>query len=318
MAGEIVTTTTTLGDFIQTEAIEPTMLAYARPAMVLTPLMRRFSLVGKGSDTLGLPRFAAPVEPDDNGASGDTEFDGTEADALTATAISDDGVTATLAEYAFYTTVSDRIGEDSPLGTEVLSGVIAVAAGAIQDAVEIDALSKFTGLTASVGTTTAPLTIAQAMAAEDGIRDRGFRAPNGTAYVLGTNQAKNLRDALIAAGAAPAVYQGPATEMLGVSASPNNGMADNLVFFFNRRPVYATGIGPTANVGADEVGACFIPTGAQNDNSATFGYVASARTFRVASQEYVEGRGQKVVVSHRSANAELSDDSGTKIVSDLG
>jgi hypothetical protein len=85
------------------------------------------------------------------------------------------------------------------------------------------------------------------------------------------------------------------------------------VYWFNRRPVYATGIGPTADSAVNEVGACFIPTGPQNDPAATFGYVASARTFRVRAQEYVEGRGQKLVISHMSAVAELSE-SGTKIV----
>lgn len=317
MAGEIVTTTSTLSDFISTDALSLTALDYARPAAVLTPLALRMP-AAKGALTTVIPRFAAPVTANDNGASADTEFDATQANELSKTAISSDGVSATLAEWGHYTTLSDLIQETSPLGTELLSQIIAVQAGAVQAGVEVDMLATQSGLTASVGTTTAPLTIAQALAAADGPRDRGFGAPQGLAYCLSINQSKNLRDACVAAGASQAIYDGPATELLGVAAASDAQMSAGLRYFFNRHPVYVTGIGPTANTGADDVGSCFIPGVGMNAGQATYVYVFHPRTMRTEVTRDAEGRADKVVMSHVAAVARCSDDSGTAIITDHG
>lgn len=317
MAGEIVTTTTTLNDFIAGDAVSMTALDYARPATVLTPLALRIP-AAKGSLVTTIPRFHAPVAANDHATSSDTEFDGTEANDLSKTAISSDSVQATLAEWAHYTTLSDLIQETSPFGTELLSQIIAVQAGAVQAGVEADMLVKQSGLTASVGTTTAPLTIAQALAAADGPRDRGFGAPEGLAYSLGINQAKNLRDACVAAGASSAIYDGTATELLGVRAASDVEASGGLRFFFNRHPVYVSGIGPSANAGDDEVGSCFIPGRGNQAGQATFTFVFHPRTMRTEVMRDAEGRADKVVMSHVGAVARSSDDSGTKIVTDFG
>lgn len=313
MAGEIVTTTTTLNDFIASNGLAPTALDYARPAMVLTQLMLRVR-AAEGTLTTLMPRFTAPVSATDHGTSADAEFDAVEANELGKTAISSDGVSASLAEWAHYTTLSDLIQETSPFGTELLSQIIAVQAVAVQTGIEVDALALQSGLTASVGTSGNPLTVSQALTASDGINDRGFGAPEGKAYVLGTVQAKNLRDALIGTNAASAIYDGPAGELLGVQAASNLEIAANLRYFFNRHPVFVTGIGPTANAGVNEVGSCLVPAFGQNAGHATFGYVYHKRTMRSEVTRNAEGRADKVVLSHVAAIARTSDDSGTKIV----
>jgi hypothetical protein len=317
MAGEVVTTASTLSGFIASAAVSPTAADYARPSMVMTPLMLRMP-AATGSLTTTIPRFAAPVAANDHGASADTEFSGAEADNLSPTAISSDSATATLAEWAHYTTVGDLIKETSPFGADLLSSIISVQATAVQTGVEVDALALMSGLTNNVGTTTTPMTIANAFAASDGVRDDGFGAPEGLAYVLGTEQAKNLRDSCVATGASGAIYEGPAATLLGVEAASNLEIASGLRFFFNRTPVFVSGLVPTANAGADEVGACFVPGFGQNAGHATFVYLYTGRTMRVEVVRSAEGRADKVVLSHVASVARSSDDSGYKITTDAG
>ena len=189
------------------------------------------------------------------------------------------------------------------------------AARIITTAVEDSGLALVAGLSNSVGSSGVDLTIAQAINAADGIRERGYRAPNGVTYVLDDQQYNDLRDACIATGSSWAVFPGTADRMLDITKDGINGLGNGRVMTFRGFDVYATGLTDTANAGADVVGACFTHTGPGNDPMATFAIV-DKRPFRVEPQRDASLRATELVFTRRVAVGEATDGSGTKIVTD--
>ena len=310
-----VSTTTTLNDVVYSYAIEPTFLDYAHDWVVITPFFRRYSLVGKPSNVLQVPRFATNMGTvSDGGTSVDNEFDLTEGSDLSSTTISTDNVQFTAAEYGLQIILTDNVAEDSVTGSD-LSMHTANAARIITTACEDFALGLLAGLSNSVGTSGSDLTIAQAVAAADGIRERGCRAPNGVMYVLDDQQYNDLRDATIAVNSSWAVYPQANDRMLGIDRGTMNGLDGGPIMYFRGSPVYATGLTDTANAGADVVGACFTPTGPGNDPMVTFAAV-DKRLFRLETQRDASLRGTELNFSTRVAFGEATDASGTKIVTD--
>lgn len=314
MANE--TTTTTLNDVVYSYVIEPTFLDYAHDWIVLTPFMRRYSLVGKPSNVLQVPRFATNMGTVGDGGTGvDTEFDATEgSDLSTNTALSTDNVQFTAAEYGLVHKITDNVREDSILGSD-MSMYISNAARIIQTAVEDSALALFSGLSNSVGVSGADLTIAQAVAAADDIRARGCRAPNGVTYILDDQQYNDLRDACIATGSSWAVFPQVAAGLLDAQKTALNGLGGGPSMLFRGFDVYQTGLTDTANTAADVVGACFTHSGPGNDPMATFAIV-DKRPFRLEPQRDATLRCDELVFTTRVAVGEATDASGTKIVTD--
>lgn len=314
-----MTTTTTLNDIIHTEVIEPTFLDYAHDHVVATRFLRQFSLIGKTSDTLQIPRWESDMGTVGDNASGvDTEFDRTEnTDISSETELSTASVTISPSEYGLKHVIPDDVFEDAVMAGELMSMIISNAARILQTAFEADVVGRFSGLGTAVGTSTQDLTIAQTLAAADGIYDRGCRAPNGLVYVLDDQQYADLRDAVIATSTSLASYPGANDRLLGINSVPNHGLNgdDSPRMIFRGYPVYSTGLCATANTGANVVGACFTPTGPQNDPFATFGLVTK-RPFRVATERDESLRATEVVFTMRVGSAELSDISGTEITTD--
>ncbi len=315
----MATGTTSLNDIINTEVIEPTFLDYAHDHVVATRFLRMYSLIGKTSDTLQIPRFESDMGTVGDNASGvDTEFDRTEGtDISSETEISTASVTLSPSEYGLKHMIPDDVFEDSVMAGELLSMLISNAARILQTAFEADVVALFAGLSTAVGTSTQDLTIAQTLAAADGIYDRGCRAPNGLVYVLDDQQYADLRDACIATGTSWAVYPGANDRMLGIDSVQNHGLNgdDSPRMIFRGYPVYSTGLCATANTGANVTGACFTPTGPQNDPFATFGMVTK-RPFRVATERDESARSTEVVFTTRVGCGEISDLSGTEITTD--
>lgn len=310
------TTTTSLNDVVYSYVIEPTFLDYAYDWTVATPFFRRFSLVGKPSNVLQVPRLASNMGTvGDNGSGVDTEFDATEGtDLSTNTQLATDNVQFTAAEYGLVHKITDNVREDSILGSDV-SMYISNAARILTTAVESSGVALFSGLSNSVGVSGSDLTIAQAVAAADGIRERGCRAPNGVTYVLDDQQYNDLRDACIATGSSWAMFPAASDRLLDIQKDPINGLGNGRVMSFRGFDVYATGLTITANTAADVVGACFTHTGPGNDPMATFAIV-DKRPFRVETERDATLRADEMVFTTRVAVGEAFDTSGTKIVTD--
>lgn len=317
MAAE--TTVTTLNDLVHTQFIDPMFLDYSHDHVVASRFLKRYSLIGKSALAYQVPRWESDMGTVGDNASGvDTEFDATAAtDISSNTELSTAGVTFTPVEYGFKHTIVDDVFEDSVNAGELMSMIISNAARIIQTAIEADVVALFAGLATAVGVSTADLTIAQAIAAADGIYDRGCRAPNGLVYVLDDQQYADLRNACIASGANPATYSMAADSLLGARAADNHGLSgdDTPRMWFKGYPVYSTGLCATANSSADVVGAAFTPTGPQNDAFVTFAMV-DKRPFRAAVERDESLRASEIVFSTRVATGEATDDSGTEITTD--
>lgn len=317
MAAE--TTTTTLNDLVHTEYIEPIFLDYAHDHVVASRFLKQWSLVGKSTNKYQVPRFASDMGTVGANAAGvDTEYDATSGtDISSNTQLDTDSVTFTPAEYGLKHTVVDDVYEDSAFAGELMSKIISNAARILQTAIEADVVALFAGLSNAVGVSGNDLTVAQALAAADSIYDRGCRAPNGLVFVLDDEQYINLRDALVATSTSWLSYPGAGDRILGAGPAPNHGLSgdDTPRMIFREYPVYSTGLCATANTGANVVGACFTPTGPQNDPFVTFAMVMK-RPFRVGLERDESLRATEMVFTTRVAVGEATDASGTEITTD--
>jgi len=312
------TTTTSLNDFTNSSLVEPTViLALSEQAGFVTRNFREFSIIGKPTNAIKIPTQTSWWgTPDDDGAGVDTEFNATEGTALGNTEAASGVVTITAAEYGVASAITDNVGEDSVLdGLEMLNFVTGPMILALGLALDDDGFALLASLSNSVGTTNTDLSIAQMIAAQQGLRVRGANA-DAVAYVLDNKQALDIETALMAGNSAASIFALSADRVIGYAPTADHGMgASRHVMNFRGVPVLTSGLTDTANAAVDVVGACFCPTSAYNDatGATTFAY-AWKRLPRFEMQRQAKGRATDLVMTMRAGVAELQDGSGTKIV----
>ena len=314
MANE--TTTTTANDITYSAVIEPVLMAVAADVAEFMPMAREFNIINRPSNAVDVPRPQTNWgTPPDDGAGVDTEYDATQATSLSNTSWGTDKVTGTATEYGALFEITDNVIEDSVDGIDVLNAVESHMMTALVMAINDDFCALFAGLANSVGTSGVDATVANFLAAQVGIRTRGWKAPDGVVYVIDNQQADDIEAQLISTNAAQAVFASAADRLLGYAPAANQGLTNGMIMSFRNYPVWATGLTDTANAGADVVGACFTPAGPGNNPSATFGLVWK-RLFRLEFDRDIAKRTTKAVLTARCAPFELTDPSGTKIVTD--
>lgn len=311
-------TTTSLNDFTHSSLIEPTVImALTEQAGLVTRTFREFSAIGKATNAIAIPTQTSWWgSPDDDGAGVDTEFNATEGTAIGNTQVASGVVTITCAEYGVAMALTDNVGEDSVLdGLEMLNFVTGPMILALGLALDDDGIALFGSLSNSVGTSGSDLTIAQAIAAQQGLRVRGANA-DAVLYVLDNEQALNIETELQSTNAAAAVFALSADRVIGYAPTGDHGMgASRQIMNLRGFPVITTGL--TTADGTNVTGACYCPSTAYNDASGatTFGY-AWKRLPRFETQRQAKGRSTDLVMTMRAGVAELQDGSGTKIVTD--
>lgn len=315
MANE--TTTSTLDDYTNASLVEPTVILALSERPGLFRMCREFNLIGK-------PTLAAKIPTEtswwgsanDDGAGVDTEFDATQATALANTAISSGVVTCTPAEYGVAAALTDNVTEDS-VPIDVIDQITMRMLHVLSLAMEDDYLAGLANLSQTVGTSTADLTVAQAIAAQQGLRVRGVIA-DALAYILDNQQASDLEAAIMAASTSIAVFALSADRLIGYAPTPDNGMnTSRQIAFLRGLPVYSTGLTDTANAGADVVGACIAPSTAFNDaNGSTTHGMAWKRLPRFETQRQAKLRATDMVMTCRAGFVELQDGAGTAIITD--
>jgi len=313
------TTTTSLNDLTHTALVEPVIiLALSEQPGHCIRFCREFSAIGKATNALTIPTQTSWWgSPDDDGDGVDTEFNGTEGTALGNTQVATGVVTITCAEYGVAHALTDNVAEDSVLdGMQLLNLMTGQMLSVLQLALDDDFIALFASLSNSVGTSNNDLTIAQMIAAQQGIRVRGANA-DGLVYVLDNEQALNIETALQATNAAAAIFALSADRVIGYAPAADHGMgAVKQIMSFRGFPVYTSGL--TDDDGTDVTGACFVPTSAYNDatGATTFG-MAWKRLPNFETQRQAKGRSTDLVMTMRAGVAELQDGSGTKIVTDM-
>lgn len=319
MANE--TTTSTLDDLTNSSIVEAIMIpALSESPGIAIKACREFSLIGRPSNVLKLPiETSWWGTPYDRGASIDTELDATQATALSNTAFSTGVATLTGAEYGVATALTDNVGEDSVLdGSTLLDTFMGRMLGALTLAMDDDYLALFASLSNVIGTSGVDLTVAQMLAAQQGIRRRGTNCDR-LWYILDQQQVDDVQNALIATNAAAAVFALSADRIINAQPGMNNGLGDDRIpMTFSGYPVIASGLTDSANAAADVSGACITPTSAYNDarGSTTHGMVWK-RLPRFETQRQAKSRATDLVMTARAGFAELQDGTGCNIVTDL-
>jgi hypothetical protein len=316
VANEI--TTTTVDDLTNATLVQPVLiLALSEQPGIAMRVCREFNLIGQPTLAAKIPTETAWWgSANDDGAGVDTEFDASQATALSNTAVSTGSVTCTPSEYGAAHALTDNVTEDS-VPIDVVDHVMMRDLHVITLAHDDDFLALLASLSQVVGTSGADLTVAQMVAAQQGIRVRGAVADR-LEYILDNQQASDIEAALIAASTSIAVFALAADRLIGYAPTPDNGMSTNRqIMSFRGLPVTATGLTDTANAGADVVGACICATSAFNDaaGSTTFG-MAWKRLPRFETQRQAKLRATDLVMTERVGFVELQDGSGTNITTD--
>src|ERR1051325_8409162 len=313
------TTTSSMTGVVNASLVESTIvLALSEQPGFAVRNCREFNLVGKPALAAKIPTQTSYWgSPADHGASVDTEFDGTQGQALGNTQVSASSVTCTPVEYGVAHQIIDNVNEDSAIsGLELMNLFTNTMLFVLQLALDDDYMALFASISNSVGTTNNTLTIANMVAAQQGIRTRGTVA-DSVAYVLDNKAAQDVETALMATNAAAAIFALSADRLINYAPTGNNGMdSSRKIATFRGIPVYATGLTDNANGTTDVVSCLVCPTSANNDaTGATTHGIAWKRMPRFETQRQAKSRGLDVVMTMRAGTAELQDGSGTMILS---
>lgn len=318
MANEI--TTTAYNDITNASLTLPFIIRALSESPDIWFHAKQFDLTGDFAS----PVLSLPVEnafwgtANDDGAGVDTEFDGAQGTDLSNTAATTGAVTCTPGEYGVAMEVTDNVSEDSVSAIDVFGWIQSRLVFAIQLAMADDFAALFASLSQSVGSSGVNISVANMIAAFQGIRTSGANA-DAMVAILDNQQANDLEDALIATNAAAAVFALSADRLIGYLPGPGAGSvnAARQVMTFRGAPVFNTGLTDTANGGADVVGAVFCPSTAWNDNSGatTFG-MAWKRLPRIESDRIILGRSTQLVATARAGFCEMQDLSGRAVITD--
>lgn len=311
------TTTSTLDDLTNPSLVEPYLIRALSEQPGLYKVCKEFNLIGRPTNVLKIPSETSWWgSANDAGAGVDTEFDATQATSLGNTAISTGTVTLTCAEYGVAIEVTDNVGEDSSDGLDMMMRFEQRMLHVISLAMEDDFLALLASLSNVVGTTTVNITIAQFLAAFQGLRTRGVIS-DSTVAILDNIQAGDLEGLLTATSTSMAVYALTADRILNWQPTADNGMINRMISTFRGNPVYTSGLTDTANGGTDVVGATLTPSSAFNDASGhtTFG-MGWKRLPTFETQRQAKMRATDMVMTARAGFVELLDGSGTAIITD--
>lgn len=315
-AGE--TTTTTLNDITNTALVQPVIVQALSEKPGLHRFCEVYDLTDQPTATATIPTQTSWWgSANDDGVGLDTEFNQTEGTAIANTAVSTGGVSLSTAEVGVAHFLTDNVQEDSHRGIDVVGLMTGTMLKVLLLALDDDYLANYASLSNVVGSTGVDLSVANMIAAYQGLRTRGVDA-DVQCYVLDNQQAADLETAITAAATSIAVWALAADRLIDYRAT--NSMLSRMIGLFRGQPVFCTGLTDTANAGADVVGALICPTSAYNDakggSGATTHAMAWKRLPTLELQRQAKGRGVDIVMSARAGFAEQQDGSGTNLTTD--
>lgn len=286
-----VSTTTTLTELVNSEAINPAIMQYAADFAVAAPFLNWMDLRGKATNVGAFPRWVL-----------DTASDLGETTDMTTETLETTEVTITAAEIGVLREITDSALESSIIGAQVFDFIVQDFGKLAAISLDDDICALFPSLSTSVGSSGTDLSLANMVEAQAQVRKN--KMSGQLVYVLDDQQASDYQAALIASTATTvntfAEYQVQAgSEYLGR---------------FMMSDVWQTGLCDTANTGANVVGAVFV-RGDTNPTSAAFGGVMS-RDITIKSDYNVRARSTDVGGTAKWGVGEIADESGVKIVTD--
>lgn len=312
MAG---TTTTTANDIINATVIADVMLDYEYDQQVVDQFTRKFSLEGRPGNTLQLAILDSLLgTPSDGGASVDTEFNAAEDTALTDTARSTSAATISVSEYGLMVSITDNVMEDAMNAAAFVEVVVADSARALQQAFEDDLCSILGSFSNTGGSSGVNLALSDLNAAIVTVRNAGVRA-DGLVAVLDHAAASDFEDAITATSTSQAVFNSTASDWIGASRDPSNGLMGGTIGIYKSMLIVTTGLMDSANMGADNESAVFVPHSEASPGFAALGTVTK-RSFRVERQREAAERHDAYVATMRKGGALIKDAAGVTLVTD--
>ncbi len=312
MANE--TTVTSLTETVYAEWISPFFQAHATHYNNPSQFAAKWNPTN-GASTISVPRWVSDLgTPADRGAAVDTEFDATEATALSNNELETTDSTFSVTEYAIQRELSYTVLEDTIAG-DLLGYVLQDAARILSTAANSTMTADFASFSNSSGTTTADMTIADLDDVLFDIAERGIMG--SLVGVVDHQQVRDFFTAVQSAAANTTVYSAAADRVMQVQAEGSQGRNDDgLVFSYKGVPFYRSGLCVTANVAADVVGAVFV-RGDQEANRPMAAYgQASRRPFMLETDKDISKRTVKLVGSMRWGCGLTQNTAGQKIVTD--
>lgn len=248
------TTSTSITETINTEAIDDLIIAYAHDTVVAVPFFRFKSLIGAATAAASFPRWVKDAHEDL----------ATEATAMTPAELETTDVQITTARIGLAREPTNTALEDTALGRARLMQSIAMDAailfGMAQDE---DATAQFANATGSVTDSGNPIEILDLVEMVGSQRTQKARGEQ--VIILHDYHLKQLQRAQASATATPwATFYQPS--------------ADSTQFggYFMGAPIFATSLCPTANAGADRVSCIFTQSQIESNRMyGAFGYAVS-------------------------------------------
>ena len=313
MANEVTTTAVT--EAVNSEYINPLLKKYAHDHHVCVRFLQPYDMRGKASSTVAIPRIESQLgSPGDYGAGVDTEYDATEGTDLSNTAFTLAETTLSTTEYGVMREVTDTTLEDTA-ASDFAMQVAQDNARILAHALEHEAVSQFASFTNSSGATTVDLTLANLDDALADLFGRGIMAPDGLVAILGHAQKGDFEAAVTATGSNQAIYQGTTDRFLAIERDANNGFTNGRIGLWKGINLFSTGLTVTANAGADEVGALFVPyTNANADHAALA--LGVSRPMQMATERNESKRTTEIVTTQRVGTGIQFDNGGQALITD--
>lgn len=285
---DALTTLATTTDIVNSEWIDPALLAYAMAKMVVTDKCRLYQLADRSTKTASAAKFVK------DSAAAMTE--GTDVDSV-ALDTAQTGITA--AELGIVRIVTKVAKRTNILGEAGLMMYIAREGGELcAEKWESDILALFPSASSTVGVSGSPFTLAQYVQGQGKLRSNNAR---GTAVgIFSDNQAANLRNACASSQAA----------VLGADRTDESVLNSNMDQYIGKlfgQQNWESTLCTTANGGVDDVGA-FLVNGASNPENAPIGLcqVWGPEVERSGSAT-PSLRAEEVAITQMTGQAEISD-----------
>lgn len=287
-----VTDTTSLTELVNAEFINTAVLDYAHDNAVSAPYLNWIDLRGKSTIVGSFPKWVL-----------DTATDLTnETTTLGSELLETTDVQVTALEIGVRRDVTDASVEATVLGAQLFDFIVRDSGTLFGISLEDDIDALFPSFSTSVGATGVNLSIANMIEAQAQIRTNGHSGQLVT--ILHTQQASDYQ---AAQGAATSTT---VNDFFQVSHDLEGGYLGT----FMGHPVWTTGLCDLVNTSADRCGATFV-RGDTNPSQAAIGGVM-ARDIRIEEQRDANERLTEVVATAKWGIAEISDLSGTGIITD--
>lgn len=285
-----VTDTGTLTELVQSEVIHHAVLEAARDAAPSAPYVNWMQLTGSNTGS-----FAKWVL--------DTATDITnETTSLSNETLETTEVSIVAAEVGIRRDISDVAVEASVIGSQLFDYVVDDSGQALGLSLEDDICALFSSFSTSVGATGVNLSVANMVEAQAQVRTNGHHGQ--LCNILHVQQAADYQAAL-ASGTGTVL-----ADFFQMETSLEGGGLGS----FMGNVVWASGSVDLVNTSADRNGACFV-RGDTNPRQAAIGGVL-ARGIRTEEQRDASLRLTEIVTTARWGVGEISDLSGTGIVTD--